>query len=41
MTDTLMIGALAAAVAALALIIPRLGDLILAAVNAIGMVVAL
>ena len=41
MTDTLMIGALAAAVAALALIIPRLADMILAAVNAIGMVVAL
>ncbi|ELP66820.1 APC family permease [Streptomyces turgidiscabies] len=38
---TLMIGALAAAVAGLALVIPRLADMILAAVNAIGMVVAL
>ena len=36
-----MIGAVAAAVAVLALGIPRLADMILAAVNAIGMVVAL
>jgi amino acid transporter len=38
---TLLIGALAAAVAALALVIPRLADMIMATVNAVGIVVAL
>ncbi|MGW1215164.1 APC family permease [Streptomyces sp. NPDC002499] len=38
---TLLIGALAAAVAALALVIPRLADLIMATVSAVGIVVAL
>ncbi|MPY36518.1 APC family permease [Streptomyces adustus] len=38
---TLLIGALAAAVAGLALVIPRLADMILATVNAVGIVVAL
>lgn len=40
-TGTLLIGALAAAVAALALVIPRLADMIMATVNAVGIVVAL
>jgi len=38
---TVLIGALAAAVAALALVIPRLADMIMATVNAVGIVVAL
>ncbi|GAB7106273.1 hypothetical protein JCM4814A_45870 [Streptomyces phaeofaciens JCM 4814] len=38
---TLLIGALAAATAALALVIPRLADMIMATVNAVGIVVAL
>jgi len=38
---TLLIGALATAVAALALVIPRLADMIMATVNAVGIVVAL
>ncbi len=38
---TLLIGALAATVAALALVIPRLADMIMATVNAVGLVVAL
>ncbi|WP_406431739.1 APC family permease [Streptomyces sp. NBC_00631] len=38
---TLLIGVLAAAVAALALVIPRLADMIMATVNAVGIVVAL
>ncbi|MFJ3305297.1 APC family permease [Streptomyces sp. NPDC086549] len=38
---TLLIGAIATAVAALALVIPRLADMILATVNAVGIVVAL
>ncbi|MGN9762363.1 APC family permease [Streptomyces sp. SD31] len=38
---TLLIGALAAVVAALALIIPRLADMIMATVSAVGIVVAL
>ncbi|MFJ9722201.1 APC family permease [Streptomyces sp. NPDC101209] len=38
---TLLIGALAVAVAALALVIPRLADMIMATVNAVGIVVAL
>jgi amino acid transporter len=38
---TLLIGALAAAVASLALVIPRLADMIMATVNAVGIVVAL
>ncbi|MFG2937213.1 APC family permease [Streptomyces sp. NPDC048282] len=38
---TLLIGALATAVAALALVIPRLADMIMATVNAVGVVVAL
>ncbi|MER7188477.1 amino acid transporter, partial [Streptomyces hyaluromycini] len=37
----LLIGALAVAVAALALVIPRLADMIMATVNAVGIVVAL
>jgi amino acid transporter len=40
-TGTLLIGALATAVAALALVIPRLADMIMATVNAVGIVVAL
>ncbi|MFE0675622.1 APC family permease [Streptomyces sp. NPDC058867] len=38
---TLLIGALAAAVAALSLVIPRLADLIMATVTAVGIIVAL
>ncbi|MEW1778839.1 APC family permease [Streptomyces sp. NPDC086777] len=38
---TLLIGALATAVAGLALVIPRLADMIMATVNAVGIVVAL
>ncbi|MFF9165467.1 MULTISPECIES: APC family permease [unclassified Streptomyces] len=38
---TLLIGALAMAVAALSLVIPRLADMIMATVNAVGIVVAL
>ncbi|MEU3841310.1 APC family permease [Streptomyces sp. NPDC028635] len=38
---TLLIGALAVAVAALSLVIPRLSDMIMATVNAVGIVVAL
>ncbi|MGW1002552.1 APC family permease [Streptomyces sp. NPDC002520] len=38
---TLLIGALATAVAVLALVIPRLADMIMATVNAVGIVVAL
>lgn len=38
---TLLIGALAAAVATLALVIPRLADMIMATVSAVGIVVAL
>ncbi|MDO0938686.1 amino acid permease [Streptomyces sp. DG2A-72] len=38
---TLLIGALAMAVAALALVIPRLADMIMATVSAVGIVVAL
>jgi amino acid transporter len=38
---TVLIGALAAAVAALALVIPRLADMIMATVSAVGIVVAL
>ncbi len=38
---TVLIGALAAAVAALALVIPRLADMIMATVNAVGIIVAL
>ncbi|MFE0512130.1 APC family permease [Streptomyces sp. NPDC058964] len=38
---TLLIGALSAAVAVLALVIPRLSDMIMATVNAVGVVVAL
>ncbi|MFI6335636.1 APC family permease [Streptomyces sp. NPDC050535] len=38
---TLLIGALATGVAALALVIPRLADMIMATVNAVGIVVAL
>lgn len=38
---TLLIGALATAIAALALVIPRLADMIMATVNAVGVVVAL
>ncbi len=40
-TGTLLIGALATVVAALALVIPRLADMIMATVNAVGIVVAL
>ncbi|MFI5995532.1 APC family permease [Streptomyces sp. NPDC051362] len=40
-TGTLLIGALAVVVAGLALVIPRLADMIMATVNAVGIVVAL
>ncbi|MEV5789053.1 APC family permease [Streptomyces sp. NPDC052192] len=40
-TGTLLIGALAVGVAGLALVIPRLADMIMATVNAVGIVVAL
>jgi amino acid transporter len=40
-TGTLLIGAMAVAVATLSLVIPRLADMIMATVNAVGIVVAL